>query len=603
MTLDDIKFWKERVRWGLRWQARLNRPQRWSQARRWYKNEYGDGVVSVNLIFAIGRKLVTDVYFKNPQILVKSEHPEADTNAPIMESVTRDLLPLMNVKEQAKLVILDAYLTNFGVYKIGYHCPSTLTNKSKGLSKSSANVLAQLSEFLQTRFGGSQDASTENPEIPEDEDYPFYSHHNDIKPNAPWGLRWPPSDVILPWGCRNWREAEWVAFKSTRPKYEMEADPAYESRVVKNAKGHFHEKGDEWGDVMSPKDKEPEAPWPEEQLTTWEIWDRQSRKCRVLAMKTDEWFRNEKVELGCEGLPFQVLQFNPTGDDCYGTSDVEQIHKQVLEYNETRTIEMLHKKVSLTRIAVDSQKIDDTELTKLVSGQIMPVIKCNGNPDGVIKYFVPPTANELFVIDERIRRDIGELMNFSRNQGGAAESPRKSASEAMIIHQAILQRADERRDQVGDFLEQIFGQKIHPIIWTNWSTQRYTMVAGNPNWVPYTGLDLKGFYGVSVVADSSAPLSKDERKQDAAQMFQAFKGDPHIIQYNLYKNVIEKMEGMPVNQVLLPIDKFNMVDRAILMMQQGMHERQMSAEDGAGQQQQSSGGQDSQDSGGGGGGQ
>ena len=47
--LDDLHFWKERIRWGLRWQARLERPKRWRQARKWYKNNYGDGVVSVNL--------------------------------------------------------------------------------------------------------------------------------------------------------------------------------------------------------------------------------------------------------------------------------------------------------------------------------------------------------------------------------------------------------------------------------------------------------------------------------------------------------------------------------------------------------------------------
>ena len=590
-SLDDIKFWKERVRWGIRWQNRLNRPQRWRQARKWYKNEYGDGVISVNLIFAIGRKLVTDVYFKNPQILVKSDHPMADANAPIMEAVTRDLLPLMNTKEQTKLIILDAYLTNFGVYKIGYHCPSSVTNKSKGVSGSAGGVLAQLSEFLQSKFGGVEDL----PEIPEDPDYSFYSHHNDIKPNAPWGLRWDPADTILPWGCKDWRSAQWVAFKSTRPKFEMEMDPAFDSGVISKTKGHFHEKGDEWGDVMSPKDKEPEAPWPEEMLTFWEVWDRQSRKCRVFAMKADDWFRNEQVDLGCEGLPVQILQFNPTGDDCYGVSDVEQIHKQVLEYNETRTIEMIHKKISLTRIAVDSNKIEDSEITKLVSGKILPVIKVNGPPDGVIKYFVPPTANELFVIDERIRRDIGEMMNFSRNQGGAAESPRKSASEAMIINNAILQRADERRDQVGDFLEQIFHSKIHPILWTNWSETRYTAVAGVIGWTSYIGTNLKGFYGVSVVADSSAPLSKEERKQDAGALFAAFKGDPHLIQYELYKNLIEKMEGTPVNQILLDRDKFAMVDKAILGMQQGMHERQIAAEDGAGQ---SGGGDSGSDSGG-----
>ena len=78
-------------------------------------------------------------------------------------------------------------------------------------------------------------------------------------------------------------------------------------------------------------------------------------------------------------------------------------------------------------------------------------------------------------------------------------------------------------------------------------------------------------------------------------MFSAFKGDPHIIQYELYKTLIERLEGTPVNQILLDRDKFAMVDKAILGMQQGMHERQIAAEDGAGQ---SGGGDSGSDSGG-----
>lgn len=567
--LDDINLWKERLRWGLRWQARLNRPQRWRQARQWYKNSYGEGVVSVNLVFAIGRKLVTDVYFKNPQVLVKPEHPDAEANAPIMEAVTRDLLVLMNTKEQVKQIILDAYLTNLGVCRVGYHCPSIITPRSKAASKLGSGALRQLADFLSLDFSTSGDV----PEIPEDDDYPFYSHHSDIKPNAPFAIRWPPEHTLLPWGCRDPKNAEWVAFLTTRPKYEMLLDPAYEG--VQAVRGHFHETGEEYGDVLSPKTKEAEVPWPEEQITFWEIWDRQTRKVRVLVMRHDKWLRNERVDLGVEGLPVEFLQFNPTGDDCYGTSDVEQIHKQVLEYNETRTIEMLHKKLALTRIAVDQNKLDPNEIQKLVSGNVMPVIRCDGNPDGIIKYFVPPMSGDLFIIDERIRRDLAELMNFSRNQTGAAESPRKSASEAMIIHQAILQRADERRDQVGDFLERLFKNKIHPILWTNWSATRYTQVAGIPGWTPFVGTRLKGFYGVSVAADSSAPLSKAERKQDAIALFQVFKGDPHVRQYELYKMVIERMEGVPVNQLLLDRENFAKVDQALLKLAQGGAELQL----------------------------
>jgi len=80
---------------------------------------------------------------------------------------------------------------------------------------------------------------------------------------------------------------------------------------------------------------------------------------------------------------------------------------------------------------------------------------------------------------------------------------------------------------------------------------------------------------VECAADSSAPLSRSERKQDAFQAFQAFKGDPHILQYPLYTKVLEQLEGVTVNELLLPEELFNNVERAILKMQQAQAEQAM----------------------------
>jgi len=584
-SLDSIEFWKERIRWGRKQQSKLHRTRVWRRNRKWYKNEYGERVISVNLVFAIGRKLVTDLYFKNPIILAKPTHPSSTQNAPIMEAVDRDLVDVMNFKQEIKDIILDAYATNLGILKIGYHSWSTLTPASGGVNRTTrGGAMKQLMTLLSDMFG---EPVTGTPNDLEDSKYSLYSYHNSIKPNAPWAIRWPPEDVVFPYGCRSVREVPWIAFKFRRPKYELEADPAYEN--VSGLKGVFMVAGDEEEGVISPKDREVAQNWPEETIIGWEVWDQQTNRVRVFTMDGEKWLRNEDPELGVEGLPYAALQYNPTGDDVYGVTDVEQIAKQVVELNETRTIEMWHKKMSLTRLGVDINKIKKEDLENLVSGVIQAVVRCTDNPEAVLKYFTPPMSNELFVVDERIRRDIAELMNFSRNQGGAAESPRKSASEAMIIAQAIAQRADERRDQVGDLIEYVFAQKINPVVWKNWTTERWTRVAGRPDWTPYVGADLKGYYGVKLQADSGAPLSGAERKQDARELFGVFRGDPLVNQYPLYRHLIEVHEGLPVNEMLPDEQTFMMIQQAMMKPKGGESESAPANSGGKTSEEQSSG--------------
>lgn len=579
-NLDSIELWKERIRWGLKYQHTCTKPQQWRQARRWYANRYGDGVVSVNLVFAIGRKMVIDLYFKNPTILVKATHPEAVTNAPVMESVDRDLVRVMNYKDELKHVILDTFLTNLGCMKFGFHSWSNLTPASSGSARTSGTgAMTALTDLLGELFGAPSTPAPSGTTL-DDAKYHLYNYHTSIKPDAPWGIHWPTEDVIFPWGTKNLREMPWVAFRFKRPKFDMQHDPAYSN--LARYKGHYTTSYEEEG-LVTPKDKEDPRTWPEEMVYGFEVWDRQTNRVRVFALDYDEYFRNEDPELGVEQfIPARFLQFNPTAENVYGVSDVEVIHKQVLEYNETRTIEMIHKKLVLTRFGIDKNKIDKPTLEKFLRGEIMTGIEVNGDPNSALAFYTPPMSGDIFKIDDTIRRDIGELMNFSRNQGGMAESPRKSASEAMIIQQAIAQRADERRDQVGDFIESSYAECINPICWKNWTTERWTQVAGSAGFTSYIGADLKGYYGVEVAADSAAPASRAERKSDAQETYATLLNNPGVDQYELLENYVKTREGVDPSR-LLPGGRTGWMQRMAQFMaaQQGMQPGSQPQQEGA----------------------
>ena len=122
LTLHD---WEENIRLAKVYQDESGRLARWKENRDFYDNKYPDGVISVNLVFSIGRALVPQLYFKSPNVLVTPRKPGFRMQARILEAVDRWLIPHIGLKQQVKSCILDAYLTNVGIIKFGYHSIGT----------------------------------------------------------------------------------------------------------------------------------------------------------------------------------------------------------------------------------------------------------------------------------------------------------------------------------------------------------------------------------------------------------------------------------------------------------------------------------------------
>jgi len=530
--------WKKQVALALEYQSERNRLESWKQARQYYMNEYPESVVSVNLIFAIGRSLVPQLYFKTPTVLVQPDKEEAVKMAPVLEAIDRKLVTQMHMKQQMKLGILDAFVSNIAVFKFGYHSIATKVDAQEGNGSLVGDLLKANPELM--------GAETE------DENLQTYSYHDSIRPDAPWMLRINPEDFLVPYGTLNIESAPWCAFRVIRLLEDVKNDPTYKNTADLTASTTLVPDGKNPVKATNPTLQGQDLSGGEKlnAVELYEIWDKRSGKIIVIQMDTEHPLRDEEHNMPIQGLPVELLQFNPTGWDFWGPTDVEQIVQQQIEVNETRTLELQHKRTATAKFLVDEGLVDDTELTKFVKGQLS-VIKVKGNPNNAIRELNPTMSRDLYNISDVIRADISEILGFSRNQAGEFDVSRRTATEAGIVQKALEIRSDERRDQVADLIARAFQRKINPLIFQQWTAQRSIEVTGKVGWVQYTGAQIKGDYTVSVVADSVVPLSMQQRQQSAMLALERFADNPRINQTRLYEWALAQFQSLGVPADLL----------------------------------------------------
>lgn len=557
---DELKDWQEKLNSGLNYLELDGRVDKWKRNRDYYENKYPDGVISVNLVFSIGRALVPNLYFKMPTIVNLPTKPGLQQEAKILEAIDSWLIRRLGMKQQIKLGILDSYLTNLAIFKFGYN---TIGSEFPNIDDR-YTIPDGVKDSLDALLGS---AIVNNVEDDEDEERATYTYHDWVQPDSPWMLRVQPEDLIIPKGAVDQYAMPWCAFRVCRPLDDVKADPVYTKAVVDTLTPNASREEKREGKTLSPNLKAKEAQ--EDLVEYYEVWDKKSQRIMACTLDGTKFMRNDPWDTNIQGLPLEILQFNPSGWDFWGQSDVEQIKSQVIEQNETRTLEMYHKRTAITKFIADEEKISDTEINKFTEGKSL-IVKVKGDPRTAISQMNPSMSGDLYRISDVIRDDIREILGFSRNQAGDFEGGRKTATEAAIVQQAIQLRSDERRDQVADLIAFAFQRKIHPMIFDYWTEERVIEVTSLGGWQKYTGPQIKGDYDVVAMPDSIVPMTKAQRQQTAQTALQLFKGDPRINQQALYQWVLDQFEGIIPDNFLVPEQQVqqNALMNALVQMQQ-----------------------------------
>lgn len=548
-----VSDWTSKVRSGIQYLETGKRVTKWETARKYYHNQYSDTAVTVNLIFALGRALVPQLYFKCPTILVEPNRKGFDQGARILEAADTWLINHIGLKQQIKLGITDGFLTNIAVFKHGYHSIGTELPTNALEERTPEQLILALQDYL-----GEQAAEQVNQE---DEERIKYSYHDWVKPDSPWVLRVQPEDFIVPKGCKDIYSAPWCAFRVLRPVEDFKADPVYSNTTHLKPNVTMNTKAD----IASPN-RYKQIEGDSEMVEAWEIWDKQEGKIIVVVEGHEKYLRNDKHGMNIDGLPVEMLQFNPVGWDFWGESDVTQIQQQVIENNEVRTLEIKHMRAAVLKVLYDKNLISADQASKMESGDI-GMVGVDGSPAAAIFQVTPTMSKDVFDVGEVIRGDIREVMNFSRNQLSEFSSGRKTATEAAIVQQAVQLRGDERRDQVADLIGAMFQRKINPMIFDYWTEQRAMQVTSLGGWVKFTGPQIKGDYTVTAIADSTVPLTRVQRQMEAKEAFALFKGDPRLDQRRLYEWTISQLGETLPTDILLDEDKYQQVMKQQMVQQ------------------------------------
>ena len=498
-----LEKWKDEIRAGLRYRRIFGRTKEWKTFKNMYRGLWRGDVIPVNIVYAIGRSLIPQIYFRNPRVGVVGKKPGFGLKAQMVERIDRHILDETDLKSQLKSLILDNYLMGVGPLITGYDTefgfnPSFNSEEFEDSSLTSFNKKGEKIEY------------TDN-----------------VKPGMPWALRCNPQDFVVPWGTRRFEEARWFAFRKMRTLKDIKEDPKYKNTSSLKAQFTTVLDASEESHPNQPSRQNIEDPV-NEWVEVFQVHDKRSGRVFTLSLAHDKFMRDEIDFLQVEHLPAHVLTFNEDPDYFWAPPDVRMIQKQQEELNHIRTMASVHRKLAVLKVIYDKNLLGKDELAKFLDGDPKAAVGIDAGTQGdirkvlaLVQSHVPP---DLTIQSRETREDVRETLGFSRNQQGAFESTsgRRTATEAAIVKQASQIRIDERRDAMADILSKTM-RTMNQYIFANWTEERVVDIVGPDgarHWVQFTGAELKGEYAYRINPEEAIPSDQQTRKQDAIQFIQ-----------------------------------------------------------------------------------
>lgn len=523
-----LQWWKDEIKAGVRYRTVYGAAKKWTGYKNMYRGFWQEGIVPVNIIYAVGRSIIPQVYFRNPKVAISSKRPGFEAQAMVLSRIDDYIIKEMGIKSQLKSGVLDCYLMGRGPGILGY-------DSEYGFNPS-FTVDSEFEDSGLTQFG------KKGQKI---------EYTDEIKPGMPWFLRCSPEDFIVPWGTRRFEEARWYGMRKMRNLRDVKESPLYENKT--ELKGAFHTKleGSLEGTSSVPTrhlDKDGENAWVE----LWEIHDKRTGKVMTISLDHDKFLRIDDDELQIEGLPARVLGFNEDTDYFWWTPDVRLLEVQQAEINDIRTMAKRHRRVGLLKGLYDKNAIKPDEMAKFLDEDPKAFAAVDIGPQGDIRksvaYIQSHVPPDLISYAREVREDVREIIGFSRNQMGSFEesSGRRTAHEAEIVRAASMIRIDERRDIMADHLESVM-RAVNQIIFKHWSAERVIDIIGDDGaryWVKFTGDEIKGEFHYGVNPEEALPQDQRVRREEAKQFMEIATKIPGVDMRYLLRQYSQQFEWL-----------------------------------------------------------
>lgn len=495
----DVKVWQDRIRNGLRFQAKIGRSDEWSRFKEYYRHNYAAGSLPVNMMFSVLRSLTPQVILRNPKVTVtpRKGGPLAELNARIVQKLDNWLLYELLAKQEIKKLVQDCFFAGTATCFIGY-------DSMFGFDESLTDPTGQ---FTMTQFDKSGDRIEMN---------------KGVNPGMPWMLRCRPEDVVFPWGSTDAASLEWVAMRMFRRVSDMKKDRKYTNTADLTGSVTPIRTTAEGSTIVDFKDNPQYSPDPEAQwIELWQVHD--GRTGRVLAFTLDgsALLRDDEDGSQIDGLPCETLSFNPDPDYIYAVPDARIIEPQVLELLDIRTQAMKHRQQDIIKALIKEGAIKDSEKIKLANGQIGAFVEVDIDSD--LRNAILPLApgvsgilQDLNMQGQQTQGDIREMVGFSRVMSGEYQGKSHvSAAETQAVFASMNIRLDERRDAVADLLGKIV-RKWNAYIFTHWTADRVESIIGPDGakwWLKFTGPQIKDDYDLIVEPEEGKGLDTGTKRE------------------------------------------------------------------------------------------
>lgn len=505
-TLGTARSLEERwlfdIKRGTEARKKLGCEERWDDIDDYYENRNNitkDAVKPYfNLIYMHGRALMPSLVYRAPHIVNVARRPEKAPFAAFMDSIDNLLVEEMEVYNIYKEAALHAFLYNTVAVQTCYDFPDTKT--------------AELEEAVRNISS-----------------FPRVTHTTNRarRVNLPWLDLIHPKKLILPAGAKNARTLPWFAkmlcvpleaLKKMKGLQNVEATHIPEDLPAKKALMEYF--GLEDGEY-------------DEYCVFYEIHDARDQKWAWLNTNGKFMFGPEPDPTQVDGLPVDLITFNPSSRSLWGTPDALYIESQMLEGNECRVMGAKQRRVSLLKLLINEDMLSKEELEKFYSDDAAPALRIKNLGTKTLQESIailqPHINQEMFTYQKEILNDSKLLLGFGPNQLGTVSTSRTTKYETQVVEDSNAARTNERREILGNSIKTVF-QRVNQLIIKNWSfpvVQRVLGVDGAMYWVkgqPSDLADLTMELSTSVNVESMAPVSTERIKGELMQLLQAIGG-------------------------------------------------------------------------------
>jgi hypothetical protein len=502
----SVKDWQSLIRQGLKFQESYGDSKNWERYKKYYRQQFRSDIVPVNLVFAMLRSMVPQVYFRNPKIVVTPTRPGLlpELNARVIQRVDNWLLREIGLKQQYKRMIQDAFLCGTASGVLGYDSLFGFDTEQAGRESMT------LSQF--------------------DDKGNKIEYNSNVSPGMPWFLRARPEDIVYPWGCTGPDNARWYAMRVMRPLDDVRADSKYKKSVANQLKGSYVPQvttADGVKQLFQTTDGEPNnntVEWVE----LFEIHDSATGKVYVITMQEgmDKFLRDDTDEMQIDGLGIETITFNPDSDYIYGVPDAKILEPQMLELTDIRTQAQKHRRIDILKMLVRKGALSKQELEKITSSSVGAFAEIE--TEGVLGDNIVPMSpgvsgilNDLAQQGLIVKQEANEIIGVPRTAQGAYQGKTHvSASEVDQVAASFGIRLDERRDIVADSILRVM-RRVNQLIFTRWTTDRVTDIIGPDGarwWIKYTGPQVRDEYNITIELEDAAPLDTATKIKNATMV-------------------------------------------------------------------------------------